>query len=83
MDRGRTVFMEKVKKMTDEKLLKCPFCGTDATYTDGEAPNGDTIFFIGCKQRGCVAYFLDNNNYFYSLENAIEMWNRRFDDEHE
>ena len=66
--------------MEKSKLLSCPFCGTDATYTDGEAPNGDTIFFIGCKQRGCVAYFLDNNNYFYSIENAIEMWNRRADD---
>ena len=66
--------------MAKSELLSYPFCGTDATYTDGEAPNGDTIFFIGCKQRGCVAYFLDNHNYFYSLENAIEMWNRRLED---
>lgn len=64
---------------TNEELKPCPFCGSDATWTDGEAPNGDTIFFIGCKQRGCIAYWYDNHNYFYSIENAIELWNRRFD----
>ena len=67
----------------DEKLLNCPFCGTDATWTDGEAPNGDTIYFIGCKQQECIAYWRNNQNYFYSIKNAISLWNRRADDERE
>ncbi len=71
--------MEENNICGDEKLLKCPFCGTDATWTDGEAPNGNTIYFIGCKQPGCIAYWRNNQNYFYSIENAISLWNRRAD----
>ena len=63
-----------------EELKPCPFCGSKATYTDGEAPNGETIYFIGCHQPGCIAYIHENQNYFYCLEYAIWLWNRRADD---
>ena len=60
-----------------EELKPCPFCGSPATYTDGEDAAQNEIFVIGCKQKGCVAYMRDIGNYFYTLENAIHAWNRR------
>ena len=64
----------------NEELKRCPFCNSEATFADDKLPNGDTIYFIGCKQRGCVAYMRSIGNSYYELKNAIHAWNRRADD---
>jgi Lar family restriction alleviation protein len=47
------------------ELKPCPFCG-------GEAYAPDRTTWLRCRECGC------ETNYFETLEEAIEAWNRRF-----
>lgn len=63
-----------------EELKPCPFCGGEATVTDGEDCDGVQVFFVGCRTKTCICDAWDSARYFYSEAEAIKMWNRRADD---
>lgn len=62
--------------MSDERLLKCPFCGGEATfYNTIGLRNGEHIRMYGvmCKKTFCATIPLN----FYTAEQAAETWNNR------
>ena len=66
----------------DGNLLPCPFCGEEAVigyYKADERLNKKEAFYVGCgnEQCGCE---IEHTGGFKTLEEAIQVWNRRSDD---
>ena len=61
-------------------LKPCPFCGGEA-YTV-ESINSQT-FRVGCFTRNCIANANNLLHGEYSKEEAIEVWNRRAEEQKE
>jgi len=67
--------------MSDEKLLRCPFCGGPATVMCmeyGDPHERQTVWGVFCEDDLSSEYqhghFIDN---YATKEEAIDAWNRR------
>ncbi len=62
---------DQVLAEVDGELKRCPFCGSEGViYGDGE-----NYYTAGCSE--CP---IENVEIYFTLEEAVEAWNRRADD---
>lgn len=59
--------------MSETKLLKCPFCGGEATLEEEPIGKNQSVFSVACKDETCIT----QSRYYYDEESAIKHWNTR------
>lgn len=64
------------------ELKPCPFCGMDAVISAERrhASTKDRFYFIGCGTYNCIASLHSMNRYNLTEHEAIEAWNRRYEE---
>lgn len=67
----------KIKTVKTKHGLKlCPFCGGQAILQEYPIAYCKTTYFVKC-----INCYARSNSYLANPANAIEAWNRRFDNE--
>lgn len=60
-----------------DKLKPCPFCGGEAELVLSLSSSG-MVYSIECNKKECP---LSRTKWFNKKEKAVEMWNRRVENE--
>lgn len=66
----------------EEKLLPCPFCGSEATIRERYHTDEGYKIFVGCTECFCylkVNLLFDFNKFIieYEIEKMVKQWNER------
>lgn len=62
-----------IRRMKNENLLPCPFCGADAVMSGYSRQNGGEDWYVGCSRDECVEF----DTKFKCIADAENAWNTR------
>lgn len=69
--------------MTDEKILPCPFCGSEATHETTEGVTDKIRHVVECSNEDCFLNIRSVTNTQPTKNTAIDVWNNRYPADHQ
>ena len=65
----------KIKRISDDRLMPCPFCGEDGEVVIYTKSDGIEKYYVGCTNEKCGCELVRDP--FYDLDKCMEAWNTR------